>query len=120
MGIKVKTKGDFSLTETYLMQHRKSPFTETEIIQIAEFGLEKFRQNTPSKSGKTANSWSYEIVETKHGRAIEYSNSNIQNGLNIAILVDVGHATAQGKWVPGTHYIDETVDDICSYIDKKK
>ena len=120
MGIKVKVKGDFNKTELYLLQHRKSLFTETEIMQIAEYGLEKFKQNTPSKSGKTAESWSYEIIETKDGRAIEYNNSNIQNGLNIAILVNVGHATAQGKWVAGTHYIDETVDDICSYIDKKK
>lgn len=120
MGIKVKNKGDFRNTEDFLMSHRTSLLTDEELIVIAEYGLKQFKHNTPSKSGKTAESWWYEIINVKNGRAIEYHNSNIQNGLNIAILVDTGHATAQGRWVPGTHYIDETVDDICSYIDKKK
>lgn len=120
MSIKVKTKGNFNNTETFLISHRTSLFTDEDLFIIAEYGLQKFKDNTPSKSGKTSESWSYEIINTKKGRAIDYKNSNIQNGLNIAILVDTGHATAQGKWVSGTHYIDETIDDICSYIDKKK
>lgn len=120
MGIKVKSDGDFRNIETFIMQHRSSLITDEELISIAEYGLEKFRQNTPTKSGRTSESWSYEIVKTNHGRAIEYNNSNIQNGISIAILVDTGHATSQGKWVPGTHYIDDTIDDICKYIDKKK
>lgn len=120
MGIKIKSKGDFNNIETFLIRHRDSLFTEEEIIEIAEHGLHEFEKNTPSKSGKTANSWYYEIIDTKHGRAIEYNNSNIQNGLNIAILVDTGHATNTGHWVSGVHYIDKTIKKICSYINKKK
>ena len=48
------------------------------------------------------------------------ANSNIQNGLNIAILVDTGHATPSGRYVSGTHYIDETIKEIYKYIDNKK
>lgn len=119
MGIVVRNKGNFNNIEKFIIQHKNSMFTYEEIIQIAEYGLKKFEKNTPSKSGKTSESWSYNIIDTKNGRVIEYNNSNIQNGLNIAILIDTGHATATGKWVPGTHYIDKTIKSICSYIDKK-
>lgn len=119
MGFKIKSKGNFNNIESYLLTHRKSPLNETELIEVAEYGLKLFKNNTPSKSGKTADSWYYTITNEKHKQCIEYNNTNIQNGLNIAILVDMGHATAQGKWVSGTHYIDDTIEELCSYINNK-
>ncbi len=120
MGIKVTSTGDFKNTETYLFKHRKSAFSDDEIVQIAEYGLARFISNTPKESGKTANAWSYEITDVNSKKTITYSNNNIQNGLNIAILVDSGHALANGKWVSGNPYIDKTIKEICSYIDKQK
>lgn len=118
MGIKIKQSGDFKNIETFFLKHRKF-FTEEDIIDIAEYGLKVFSENTPSKSGKTSESWSYEITSTKNKWNIEYNNSNIQNGINIAILVDTGHGTSEGKWVSGTHYIDKSIKTIYKYIDKK-
>ena len=120
MGFKVTSIGNFKNTETYLFNHRKSAFSEDELIQVAEYGLSRFISNTPKKSGKTASSWSYEIVDVNGKKTITYSNDNIQNGLNIAILVDTGHALSNGKWMPGNPYIDKTIKEICSYIRKQK
>ena len=119
MGITFKNHGNFSRTTKFLNHLLRNDYLNF-LNKCGEEGVERLREFTPKDSGKTSESWSYEIINTKKGRAIDYKNSNIQNGLNIAILVDTGHATAQGKWVPGTHYIDETIKDICSYIDKKK
>lgn len=120
MSIRVKTIGSFKNTENYLLKHKKSMFTEEQIKEIAEYSLELFEKNTPTKSGKTAESWSYEIKEHNGKYVIDMHNSNIQNGYNIAILVDEGHALKTGRWVSGEHYIDQTIKDIFKYIDKMK
>ena len=118
MSMKVNSSGDFKNIETYLIKQKKSPFTDDDIEQIAEYGLYLFGKNTPTKSGKTAASWVYSIEQTKHGIVINFDNTNIQNGLNIAILIDSGHATSTGKWYSGEKYIDKTIKQICSYINK--
>ena len=111
MSIKVKTKTKNSNTEQYLMQIQKN-FNEEQIRTIAEKSLEKFKENTPSDSGLTANSWVYEIK--KHGNKwiIDFNNTNIQNGMNIALLIENGHATPSGHWIAGKHYIEQTVQEI--------
>ena len=120
MGIKVKTSGNFKNTEKYLLTHKKSMFTDEQIIQIAEEALRLFRKNTPNRSGKTMDSWGYEIRETNGKYSIIMHNYNIQNGYNIAILVDEGHALRSGKWVAGEHYIDQTIKEIFNYINSMK
>lgn len=120
MSIKVKSTGNFKNTEKFLLNHRKSLFTNEQLILIAEKGVELFSKNTPTKSGKTADSWSYTIEITSKDVIINFNNSNIQNGINIAILVDVGHATPSGNYFSGEPYIDKTVKDICKYINSIK
>ena len=120
MRIKVKTKGTFKNTEQYLESHQDSAFTEQQIYQIADHALELFKKNTPISSGKTADSWSYEIIKKKGKYSIIMHNSNIQNGYNIAILINDGHATADGHYISGTHYIDQTLKEISKYIDTLK
>ena len=120
MGIKVKVKGSFKSTEEYLQTHKSSIFTEDQIYQIAEKSLELFKKNTPSKSGKTAESWSYEINKRNGKYSIIMHNSNIQNGYSVAILVNDGHATQSGQYISGTHYIDKTIEEIFKYINSLK
>lgn len=120
MGMKVKSSGNFKNTETFLLNHRKSLLSEEQLVQIAEKGTSMFENNTPSKSGKTAKSWGYYITEENKLKIINFTNSNIQNGINIAIIIDTGHATVSGSYVSGTHYIDKTIKDICKYINKLK
>lgn len=117
----VTSTGDFNNIETYLLKHRKSMFSEKDIENIAEKSIELFRENTPSKTGKTSESWFYSIEKESNDRyVIVIHNDNIQNGLNIALLVDSGHATATGNYVAGKHYIDETIQQIYTYVNNYK
>lgn len=118
--IKVKSRGDFKNTETFLLNNKKGYFTEDQLKDIGEKAVELFKKNTPAKSGETANSWSYELDTSGNKPTIIMHNSNIQNGYNIAILIDEGHALANGKWVSGKHYIDKTIEEIFEYINKMK
>lgn len=120
MSIKVKSKGNFNNIETYLLTHKESMFTDKQIKDIAEKSIELFAANTPSSSGKTAESWFYDIEKVNGQYVINMHNSNIQNGYNIAILVDEGHALRSGQYVSGKHYIDKTIKEIFGYINKLK
>lgn len=109
--IKVKVKRKGSNTEQFLLQIKKG-FNEEQIRLIAEKSLEKFKKNTPSDSGLTANSWFYTIDKRGDNWIINFENSNIQNGINVVLLIENGHATPTGKWVSGKHFIETTIKEI--------
>lgn len=109
--IKIKNSQRGENTEQYLVRLEEN-FNEKQIKVLAERALKKFKKNTPSDSGKTADSWEYEIEKRGNGWVINFNNTNIQNGMNIALLVENGHATPSGKWVPGKHFIEKTLNEI--------
>lgn len=109
--ISVKVKKHSHKTEKFLLKIEKG-FDEKQIKIIAEKSLQKFIENTPSKTGKTASMWSYEIKFNKGKWFITFSNDNIQNGVSVVLLIENGHLTPSGKWVPADHFIDKTVKEI--------
>ena len=109
--IRVKTSKHSHRTEKFLLKIEKG-FTEEQIKIIAEKSLEKFVKNTPSKTGLTAQSWTYEIYSKSGKWFINFNNENIQNGVNVVLLIENGHVTPSGKWTPANHFIDKTVKEI--------
>lgn len=75
-------------------------------------GVDLLRQATPKRTGKTAASWSYEISETKGRYEIVWLNSNINKGVNIALIIQYGHGTRQGAYVKGVDYINPVLQDV--------
>lgn len=69
---------------------------------------------TPADSGKTADSWRYEIKNLQNGVALEFHNDNVPGkiGVSVAILLQYGHATRNGGWVEGRDYINPAVQPI--------
>lgn len=80
--------------------------------RYAEAGVEALAKATPVDSGKTAESWGYEIEETKNGLTIYWTNSNVNKHVNIAIIIQYGHATGGGGWVEGRDYINPALRPI--------
>lgn len=106
--IKVKMKGSFDRTKKYLGKTLVA-YDKQQLDKIAEKNLHILKEATPSNTGTLANQWCYEIVKTDSGYGILYKNTDIQNGYNIAILVDRGHGTKTGTWVAGKNYIDPAI-----------
>lgn len=79
-------------------------------------GVEALIQNTPKDTGLAANSWSYDIVRDSTGTRIVWSNSDIEGGCNVAILVQYGHATKNGSWVEGRDFINPAIRPIFDEI----
>lgn len=112
-----KQKGDFSKITRYLEKTKKG-INIRSLDKYGQAGVAALASNTPTKTGLTANSWYYEI-ENKNGRAtISFCNSNIQNGVPIAIILQYGHGTRNGGWVQGRDYINPAIQPIFDEITK--
>ena len=79
-------------------------------------GVEALKSMTPINTGLTANSWYYEIIEEDNTTKINFCNSNIQNGVPIAIILEYGHGTRNGGWVEGRDYINPAIQPIFDAI----
>ncbi len=80
--------------------------------KYAEDGVKALAEATPRDSGKTADSWGYEIEENDRGLTIYWTNSNVNKHVNIAIIIQYGHATGSGGWVEGRDYINPALRPI--------
>lgn len=112
MPIKVKIKGTYDKTYKYF--HTALTITSIQKLKnIAEKALEKLKDATPKDSNLTANSWGYEIIQNgSKGVSLYFTNSNVKNGVNIAIILDAGHATVDGRWIEGKKYLDKVTKEI--------
>ena len=109
--ITVEAKGDFK-NLTGLLERTKNFFNIGVLDKYGQKGVEALRQATPSKSLETANSWYYKIKRTGNSAILEFHNSNIQNGINIAMILYTGHATKDGYWVQGVDYINPALKPV--------
>ena len=113
--ITFRHKGDFSKFTKYL-ERAKEVAKLGVLDKYGREGVAALASATPVETGKTAASWYYKI-ENKDGRAIiSFFNSNIQNGVPIAVILQYGHGTGTGGWVEGRDYINPAIQPIFDKI----
>lgn len=110
--ISVHTSGDFKKVDGFLhrivQRHYRSKLNHYGVL-----GVQALQAATPKDSGKTAESWTYEIVEEPNRLALYWKNENRSpGGALVAILLQYGHATRTGGWVEGLDYINPTLRPI--------
>lgn len=108
--ISFRQKGDFSKTMGFLKKAKN--FRLSDLDKYGREGVAALASATPVESGKTANSWYYEIENGNGSVAITFHNSNIQNGVPIAIILQYGHGTGTGGWVEGRDYINPSIQPL--------
>ena len=109
--ISFRQKGDFSKTTRYMMKAKEAARIR-HLDRYGQEGVAALASATPVESGLTANSWSYKIVRNRRSVTIAFENSNIQNGVPIAIILHYGHGTRNGGWVEGRDYINPAIQPI--------
>lgn len=113
--IRFKHSGDFKHTEAFFKNAtRQSP--ESILQKYGQAGVDALAAATPKDTGATAASWSYEIVATRSGYSIYWSNSNENRGVNIALILQYGHGTGTGGYVKGVDYINPAIRPIFDEI----
>lgn len=113
--IRFKQKGDFKKTTNLLLFLKKQQFLKS-LDKYGRMGVEALSAATPVDTGLTARSWSYTIEKKHDYAAIYWKNSNIVNGVPIAVILDYGHATGGGGYVRGRHYIAPAIQPIFDEI----
>jgi hypothetical protein len=117
-GIYLEVKGDFS--KTYKSLKDLSLFSTYKLMGIlekyGEEGVRALQSTTPKDSGLTASSWSYDIEVEKDLITISWNNSNINDGVPIAVLIQYGHGTGTGGYVEGVDYINPAMHPIFKQI----
>lgn len=109
--IRFTHKGDFSKTTSFL-ERAKQAFHLGCLDKYGRKGVEALKAATPVDSGLTADSWYYEIENKKGSATLNFKNSNVHDGVLIAIIIQLGHATGNGGWVEGQDYINPAIKPI--------
>lgn len=113
--ITFKQKGDFSKLNRYLINVEKA-VKVSDLERFGEEGVAALSSATPIESGLTANSWYYQIERSAGSASITFYNSNVQNGVPIAIILQYGHGTRNGGWVQGRDYINPAIQPVFDTI----
>lgn len=113
--IRFRQKGDFSKLTTFFEKAKESVHLGN-LDKYGREGVSALSSATPVDTGLTAKSWYYEIENNNGSVKINFKNSNIQNGVPIAIILQYGHATGNGGWVQGRDYINPAIQPIFDKI----
>lgn len=115
MKINFEHRGNFNCLERFLVKSlHVSPLIRPILDKYGRRGVEALKEATPKDTGKTADSWKYEIVKDQNGQyQIVWSNTNIVDGwANVAILLQYGHATRNGGFVKGVDFINPAIEKV--------
>lgn len=111
MGVVFKHKGSFKNTEKFLRRAENLDYAKL-LSKYGEEGVRALSAATPVDTGRTAASWYYEIKFGKDAYEIEWTNSNVNNGVNIAVILQFGHGTRNGGYVRGRDYINPALRPV--------
>lgn len=113
--IRFRHRGNFSDTTKFL-ERAKRAVRLSDLDKYGREGVAALASATPVDTGLTASSWSYEITNKNGIITISFLNSNVQNGVPIAVILQYGHGTGTGGWVQGRDYINPAIQPIFDKI----
>lgn len=110
-------RGNFKNTERFLHGAPKIKYKKL-LERYAQEGVNALASATPVDSSLTSNSWDYEITMSNRNYSIAWTNSNVVDGIPIAIILQYGHGTGTGGYVQGRDYINPAIKPIFDKIAK--
>lgn len=116
--ITFKIKGDYKRAERYFKRLTQKKYLQI-LDKYGKQGVEALAAATPKDTGHTAESWRYEIETGPNSSSIIFVNDNINKYVNIAVILQYGHATRNGGWVEGRDYNNPAVQPLFDEMVKK-
>ena len=113
--ITFSSKGDFKKTFSFFEKMKEGVHLGN-LDKYGREGVPALAAATPIDTGMTASSWTYEIVRENGTASIVWSNTNVVDGVNIAVILQYGHGTRQGGYVQGRDYINPAIRPIFDKI----
>jgi hypothetical protein len=113
--ITLSSSGDFSKTKKFLKKLSSNDLF-VNLNKYGKMGVNALEKYTPEESGLTSESWGYRIINSKTNPGIEWYNTNTNDGVNVAILIQYGHGTGTGGYVEGIDYINPAIRPVFEKI----
>ena len=113
-----KHKGNFERTDRLLKGAKEKKYLKV-LDKYGQEGVAALAAATPTDSGLTAESWDYKIQNGSGGYKIMWTNSNVNDGVPIAIIIQYGHGTGTGGYVQGREYINPAMRSVFDNIADK-
>ena len=118
MRVKFEVSGGFTKTERFLNRMKRREYLNV-LDEFGRDGVQALRNATPVDSGATAEAWDYDIKLTRNYTEIVWTNSNINDGVPIAVILQYGHGTGTGGYVQGRDYINPAIRPVFDKIAEK-
>lgn len=109
--IVVKQRGDFRHLEGFFKRIKQMRLRD-KLEKCGREGVDALAAATPVDTGLTASSWSYEIQMDESSYGITWVNTNVNKGVNIALILQMGHGTRNGGYVKGVDYINPALKPV--------
>lgn len=116
--ITIESEGEWKMTRNWFDRMTKLDLALI-MNQFGKEGVSALAAATPSRSGLTSKSWNYEVTRKGNNWKITWTNSNVNKGANIAVLIQYGHGTRNGGYVVGRDYINPAIRPVFDKIAQK-
>lgn len=113
--ISFEFSGSFEKTEKFLRKLQNLQIDQI-VAKEAAKGVRALSEATPRDSGRAAFSWDYQIVKKANSISIIWTNSDIENGYPVAVMIQYGHGTGTGGYVQGIDYINPAMRPVFEQI----
>ena len=112
MKVSFESRGNFDNFNKWLKNLDRLKSSEITKI-IPKEGVSRLKANTPKDTGGTANGWYSEVTVRKNVLEISWKNrANPDEDVNIAKLIELGHGTKNGGYVPPRPYIKTSMNEL--------
>lgn len=116
--IRLQSKGDFKKSRKFLNTILSGNYLRV-LDKYGQIGVDALASATPTRTGLTASSWTYKTRISGDSAEIVWSNTNVNKGVNIALILQYGHGTGTGGYVQGRDYINPAIQPVFDEIAEK-
>jgi len=111
------SKPKFKKTIAYLM--RLNRFDARRVLEEhGRLGVALLSAATPVDTGEAASSWDYKIEGNRKRYKLIWTNSKLAGSVPLVLLLQYGHATKAGYFIPGRDFINPALKPV--YISLSK
>ena len=107
--------GNFEKTDRFLKRMSRDEIFKA-LDSYGAKGVSALVAATPKDSGEPAMGWSYEIERRGRSYVIHWINHHVNQGVNIAAIIQLGHGTRNGGYVQGIDYINPALRPVFEEI----
>lgn len=115
MGASIKVTGSFDRTTRFLTKMRSFDIGDI-LDSCGQQGVSALASAVPKDSGRAAGSWGYMVERSASSVRIVWTNTDIESGFPVAVMLQYGYGTGTGGYVQGRDYINPAMRPVFDQI----